>query len=457
MREYRLWQPGEGVLVGISGGADSTALLVVLLALPDALRPRVVAAHFDHGLRGSASAADALFAASLAARLHVPFVGGAADPPLSRAGSAEADARQRRYAFLAAAARRHGCSCVAVGHHRDDQVETVLLRLARGAGAAGLGAMAPSRPLADDGARALHLVRPLFLASRTDVLSYLGAAGLSWREDDSNADPVHARNRVRAHVLPALDAAFGPGARERIWRAAQNLRADAHALSVLAEDAARRRMHGPCLDLGAGWADLPDAVRAAELRAWWALGGAGPPPRADVLRRMDRLREGATLEVGGGVRVQREGRWLVRLPPPVHAPEAQLRAGGELSVPGTVLAAGVGEVRAWVVPWPEPAVRRLWAASDVAVGDAAGITLPLRLRVPLPGERLAVLGAQGRRRVREMLAQRGVPPGRRALPWVLEDADGRPLWVVGARQAAWFRIEAGTGLALVLRWRPEPA
>ena len=456
MREYRLWQPGEGVLVGISGGADSTALLTVLLALPDALRPRVVAAHFDHGLRGSASTADAHFAASLAARMGVPFVGGAADPPLARTGSAEAQARQRRYTFLAAAARCHGCACVAVGHHRDDQVETVLLRLVRGAGAAGLGAMAPSRPLADGGESTLRLVRPLFLANRADVLSYLGACGQSWREDGSNADPVHARNRLRAHVLPALDGAFGPGARDRIWRAAQNLRADASALSLLAEDAARRRMRGPRLDLGAGWADLPQTVRAAELRAWWALGGAGPPLRADVLRRVERLRAGATLALAGGGQIRRDGRWLVYLPPSPGPLAAQRRAGGVLPIPGAVLADGVGEVRAWSVPWPDEGVRRFWGVRDVAVGDAAGVTPPLRLRVARPGERLTVLGARGSRRVRDVLAQSGVPPERRGLAWVVEDAAGRPLWVVGARQAAWFRIEAETGRALVLRWRPEP-
>ena len=184
VREQRMWEPGERVVVGLSAGPDSTALLAALGELPRSLTPRTVAAHFHHGVRGAAADADAQHAGELARRLGVPLVLGRSPRAGSGSGPvlSEAAARALRYAFLAETAVAHGSRRVAVGHQREDQVETVLMRLGRGSGGAGLAAMRAVRPLRrpDD---VLRLVRPLLLCPRAEVLDFLAARGLPFSSD----------------------------------------------------------------------------------------------------------------------------------------------------------------------------------------------------------------------------------------------------------------------------------
>jgi tRNA(Ile)-lysidine synthase len=187
----------------------------------------VVAAHLDHGLRPD-SAEDARFVAELSARLGVPLRSGRADV-LARArrerGGLEQAARHARRAFLERTRRAVGAELVLLAHTRDDQAETVLLRLLRGAGSRGLAAMRP---------RAGRLLRPLLGVSREDVLAHLGARGLAWREDATNADLGFDRNRVRRELIPYLEARFNPRLRETLARSARLLADEADALGRLA-------------------------------------------------------------------------------------------------------------------------------------------------------------------------------------------------------------------------------
>lgn len=467
--------------MGISGGADSTALLVALAELPSSVRPRLVAAHLDHGLRPADGAADAQMARALAARYQVPFHAGRAPVDPAARTSIEAAARNCRYAFLADTARRYGCVRIAVGHHRDDQLETVLFRLLRGSGAAGLGGFAPRAPgpwaPAGDGHTErwdapgsecasglassqgvygvnaeLQLVRPLFFATRDDVLAFLHARGLTWREDPSNTDQRFVRNRLRLRVLPTIQDVLGPGAAAGISRAADNLRDDAAALRYFAGEAVARRMSGHSLSVE-GWRDMERPVRLALLRAWWEAVGGGLSPHRDHLIQIDRLPEGGELALPGGLRVRRRGANLVR---EMAASPSGVPAGwtGTLPVPGALVLAGVGRVTAGLAERSAITATGWGDGRSRAVGDAATIARPLRLRSARPGERIAVLGAQGRRSVRGLLASTGVSPECRGYPFVLEDAAGTVLWVVGARQTPALRLQPGTREALVLRWEP---
>ena len=186
---------GRAVLVACSGGADSLALLAA--ALFEARRPglRVLGVTVDHGLQGgSAELADRVVAQMAALGAHETIaVRVRVDPG---GAGIEAAAREARYAVLAEVAERSGAALVLLGHTRDDQAETVLLRLLRGAGASGLSAMRP---------RSRDLIRPLLGVSRAQVLAYLAERGLTWVEDPTNSDPAYAtRNRVRHEVLPLL-------------------------------------------------------------------------------------------------------------------------------------------------------------------------------------------------------------------------------------------------------------
>jgi tRNA(Ile)-lysidine synthase len=214
----------SAIVIGLSGGADSVALLHALSRRPGL---RLIAAHLDHGLRPD-SRRDAAFCRRLCRALGVPFRGARADVRAraqADGGGLEEAARDERRAFLERVRASEGAEAIALAHTRDDQAETVLLRLLRGAGSAGLGAMRP---------RAGKILRPMLRVSRADVLDHLAAHGLEWREDPTNADPAIVRNRVRRELIPYLEARFNPALRDALARTAAVLAEEADVLEGLA-------------------------------------------------------------------------------------------------------------------------------------------------------------------------------------------------------------------------------
>jgi len=204
-------QPGGDnrprLLVAVSGGADSLALLHVLVQLQDQAGVDLHAATLDHGLRGNAGAADTQFVAQRAAEWNVACTVGHTDvPALAERESLglEAAARTARYDFLAQTAAAHGAACVVTGHHADDQAETLLLHIIRGASLHGLTGMPQCGPL--PGHPAFTLLRPLLMVRRADILAYCEENDLKPREDITNRDEQYARNRLRIRVMPQLHA-----------------------------------------------------------------------------------------------------------------------------------------------------------------------------------------------------------------------------------------------------------
>ncbi len=319
----RPFAPARGgrVLVAVSGGADSVALLHLLAALAPGRGWSLVVASLDHGLRGDAGAADVAFVAGLAGGLGIPFVAGRADAPRPRGASPEEAARDARLGFLREAASRHGAAAVALGHTADDQAETVLYRLARGAGRRGLAGMRRWAP---------PFWRPLLGVRRADLRDLLAAAGLPWREDPTNDSDAFARNRIRHEVLPALERAVGPGAVPALARSAALAAEDeavleeaaraASAVAITREDASgielerravmdlppavsRRILRGCCERL----AGTTQAVSAAHLAALLSLVRADTPgTRADLPRGLTARRQGRKLVIARSSAV--EGR-----------------------------------------------------------------------------------------------------------------------------------------------------
>ncbi|WP_431892346.1 tRNA lysidine(34) synthetase TilS [Micromonospora haikouensis] len=278
--------PGAGpVLVACSGGADSLALAAAAAFVAPRLGRPVGLVTVDHALQAgsdrraadvAAWAAGAGFAPAEAVRVDVA----------GRPGGPEAAAREARYQALAEAARRHGAAALLTGHTRDDQAETVLLALARGAGPRGLAGMPPRRDLAG-----VPLLRPLLDVGREQTRKACAALGLTPWEDPHNADPSYARARVRADALPALVRALGPGVVGNLVRTARLAAADAAALDELAAAAlpvtssagsssaadgpAGVRAPGGGLVVAA-LAGLTPAVRTRVLHAWARELGASP-------------------------------------------------------------------------------------------------------------------------------------------------------------------------------------
>lgn len=222
IERHGLCPPGTRVLLAVSGGSDSVALLWLMKELADEGRVEIAGvAHFNHQLRDAASS-DEAFCRALAARAGHEFLLGTADVR-GRAKhdsvSIEDAARRERYAFLRDMAVGTGATRIATGHTRDDQAETFLLKLARGAGLTGLGGIYPSRDA---------LIRPLLDQRRGELRGYLQRRGETWVEDETNADIANLRNRVRHVLMPQLEAAFGESVHDAIARAA----------ALAAEDAA---------------------------------------------------------------------------------------------------------------------------------------------------------------------------------------------------------------------------
>jgi tRNA(Ile)-lysidine synthase len=214
---YSMIRTGERVGVAVSGGADSVCLLHVLAELRPRWNLRLHVLHLNHNLRGEESREDAAFVTRLAGAFGFPITVGEAQPA-SWDDNLEQAARQARLAFFREAIASGAVDRVAVGHTRSDQAETVLFRLLRGAGSAGLAGI---RPTTNEG-----LIRPLLAIERAEVQAYLLERGIGWREDSTNASRAFARNRIRHDLLPLLEREWNPAIRETLTNTAEWARAE---------------------------------------------------------------------------------------------------------------------------------------------------------------------------------------------------------------------------------------
>jgi tRNA(Ile)-lysidine synthase len=435
LRRRAMLTGGETVLVGVSGGADSVALLATLLTLAPVWRLHVHVLHVDHRLRRD-SAADAAFVQRLGARLGVSV-----DVSVVRVGpgSIEAAARSARHAALEAAADRVGASRIALGHTADDQAETVLMRLIEGTGMRGLAGIPPMRG---------RIIRPLIEARHRDAVAALAAAGLPWVEDPSNDDPKFFRNRVRHELLPLLGAMYDPDIVTRLTAVARAARRSVDALEHVAarelERLADRSAEALTLSRAA-LAALPDAVAAEVLRGAAASLGSRAPLRAWGHRGLRRVLApvpprrpfrlgGVVVEVSGDrVRIG-----ATPMPPLVTR---------DLAVPGRVELPEIGSaLEGSIVPAAAYALPR---EPGRAAFDADRLPPRLRVRPRRRGDRLAAF-AGGERRLKSLLIDAKVPRWERGRVPVVEAA-GEIVWVVGLRRAATAPVTAETRQVLELR------
>ena len=247
------------LLVGVSGGLDSTSLLHVLFQ--QGFRNLTVL-HLNHGLRGKDADADAAFVKALARRFKLPFITARADVAglaRQRKLSIETAARQARYAFFASVARRTRCHTIVLAHHADDQTETFLFNLLRGGGS-GLSGMRPRTVREIDGI-SLEILRPWLGVWRANIEANAVRGKIRYRDDASNASLVHTRNRLRSRVLPMLAKEFGRDVRQSLWRTAEVISAQQEwleqSLSLSGEDL-------PVAALRI----LPEALQRHTIHAW---------------------------------------------------------------------------------------------------------------------------------------------------------------------------------------------
>ncbi|HEX6716935.1 MAG TPA: tRNA lysidine(34) synthetase TilS [Pyrinomonadaceae bacterium] len=316
-RKLRLPFTGETVVVAVSGGADSTALLLAIEELKShsKLSTGICVAHLDHRLRKS-SGKDAKWVADLATRLGFKSVIGRSKVADDTSDNLEQAAREARYAFLERTAKKVSANYVLTGHTMDDQAETVLLRLMRGSAGAGLGGMEALRPLGKNSS--IKLVRPLLWARRTDTEDYCRLRKIDFLFDEMNDDLSFARVKVRKQLLPLMQS-FNNRIVEALSRTAAQLREDGAVLFNDADALLRRaavstqesvETERPSLDVKV-LADAPPAVRRRALRQWLSS-ARGSTRRLEMVHlvAVEKLLEGKAggrvVELPGGGRVRRE-------------------------------------------------------------------------------------------------------------------------------------------------------
>ncbi len=433
---------GADVLVAVSGGPDSMALLHLLAGLAGRRGLSLSAAHFDHGLR-EGSGEEAARVRSWVAELGVRCtVGG----PARRPPPKQEALRRARYAFLRAVADQEGADRIATGHHADDQVETVLFRILRGTGLRGLRGIPARRD---------RLARPLLPFAREALGSWVEERGIPHLRDPSNRDPRWSRGRLRARVLPALEEAWGEPVREPLLALSRHASRADRALDGHARRLLERARDAPASDPREGWPD--DAVRLL-LRP---LAEADPETRARALREAAReqgvrLTEGGTrsaaefitegrsggrVDVGEGRVLAREFEhlWLGR--PPEPTPDEELPIPDPGPDEGRVAIGG----RELDVRWRPAGPAGADPGSDAAADDgyaggppaprrrlgvpAGRVGFPLTLRGWRDGDRIRT--PAGARKLKRLFNDRRVPLSRRPRIPTLVTASGRTLWVAG--------------------------
>jgi tRNA(Ile)-lysidine synthase len=437
---------GSSILVGLSGGADSVALTCALLDLRERLGFRIVAAHLNHRIRGDESDGDAEFVRSMCARLGVELIIERADGLDASISNLEERARDARREFLLRIADRVHADFVALGHHRDDQAETVLMRLMRGAGATGMAAMAARGPG--------RLIRPMLSVSRSEIREYLDARAIPFVEDSSNASRDILRNRIRAELLPMLERDYAPGLGGRLVELADEMRSlDDLVTAIAARELDAMRVSSGALDVS-GFGAVNLAVQAVVIRLFLSeqLGSLRRISRAHVDAIGELILEGGpsdSIDLPGGWRAKREYN-LVRLAAAHESKTDNAAFSVAIAADGITIVEAAGfRFEASTIAAADASMPN---SLSVAMFDAAKVAdAGLIARNFIKGDRIHPMGMRGTRKVHDVFVDRKLPRARRGrfpvvmvgdtIAWLPGLARGDCALVTKATETA-LRVEA---------------
>jgi tRNA(Ile)-lysidine synthase len=436
----RLLPRGGKILVAVSGGLDSMLLLQALSQLAPAQGWQLTVAHFNHRLRGHASAADERLVRRTARELKLPVIVGRADvrQAARQAGiSLEMAGRERRHEFLARTARRLGIPAVALAHHANDQVELFFLRLLRGASGQGLAGMKRSSPSPSD--PSILLVRPLLHQSKAALAKAARAGGVSFSEDTTNASLEFERNRIRHELIPLLRKKYAPALMETVPRLMDLAGAEAEVVGALAQKwlRARKRL---------GFARLALAVQRRVIQQ--QLFNLGQVPDFELIERL-RATAGEPFAINARQTILREPSGMLCLrkiaEPAFSASQRRLvlRAKGNAHFDGLHLTwqiqkTGGANFR------PEPC-REFF--------DAGKVGSAICLRHWRPGDRFQPIGCPSPRKLQDLFVNMKFPRAQRRQAVVAARGDGEIFWVEGLRIAQRFKLGPATTRRLSWQWR----
>jgi len=475
LARYRMLHAGDTLGVGVSGGADSVALLLLLDELKSELGIRLVVLHFNHQLRGAEAEADEQFVGEMACQRGLEFLSGREDVAArarERGWNLEDAARRLRYEFFSATVGSGRATRIAVGHTADDQAETLLAHLLRGTGLTGLAGIYPM---------AGHVVRPLLDVRRQELRDYLAALQQPWREDRTNLDTTRLRARIRQVLLPVLESAFQPAAVAHLGRLAALARQEEAFWNALLADRCEALVERS-----------PDghSIRIADLLAPLPLGSAGSADHAAVYAALTKRLIRHLVEEVKGDRRQLTAQHVEQV---IHLATA-CASGHRVQLPAGVVVersfdrlifslarqasagAGAGE--------PKPAAAAYHYVVDLAGGRSATVSVPEigrcfrlkvidwpptasdtmsqaealdadRLRSPLvlrnwrPGDSYRPLGRRRVRKLKRLLLENRVAARERNV-WPVLTSAGALVWARGLPVAEEFAPQAGTKMGLVI-------
>ncbi len=430
--------PVCGLLVGLSGGPDSVALLLGAKIWADERQAPLAACHLNHRLRGTEADADARFCQDLCQRLDIRLFVHEEDPrPLARsrgAGLEEAARSLRQDFFRKILQENEDLHCVATGHHLDDQVETVIMRFFRGTGPDG---MAGIRPVSG------QIIHPLLDLPRSQILAWLETLGQPWRTDATNLEGNNTRSRLRRELLPLIRSIFGEGADQTparlaaLWEMDLDLLEQNTAQTMASIAVAPQEM--PLLPVDQ-LLELHPALAARTLRRWLTLPGQMDPSRLESIHLMNILawlREGtsgSTMDLPGGCRLQRNFNHLQmihsadELPPMRNAGDYRILVARS-QTPEDVESYGLREGHGCLAG---PETWNLTCPSNVLKGN-------LKVRNWQQGDRIHPFGLDGTRKLSDLFQQQRIPATDRSSVLVVED-DAGIIWVVGLARAERTRL-----------------
>lgn len=447
VRRQRLFRPGDTLVVGLSGGADSSALLDLLTKLPD-YNLRLIAAHLNHSLRGVESDADEEFCRGLANRYAIPFESRRVDVTKMASElqlNLEDAGRRARIEFLDEVCRKYGAAAVVLAHHADDQAETVLMRLLRGSGTTGLSGMAYRN--------SRGYLRPLLEIPRSDIEQYLRTCGLEWREDASNSDTAYLRNRIRHQLLPQLEE-YNPAIRACLAATASILSDDETLLSELAEQAfseSCRMGEGKVVCSVGQLCSLNPALRRRVLRHAYkmltgTLAGVGLPHIDALCDQIYSGRPNSRLSLPHGVTAVREYDHLVWM----QTGDGQPETGFELLItePGCYQLPCGGSIAVDVTG-------RSSFPTDpgTACFDIDRTPFPWVVRTFRPGDRMTPLGMSGRKKVKDIFIDRKIPLSERKRIPLLFSGD-ELIWIAGVCVSESCRVDTPSAATVQVTLRP---
>jgi len=445
IRRYSMIAQGDVIIVAVSGGADSVALLHALWTMKSELGIELIVAHINHRIRGEDADQDALFVQRLAERLGLASVVKKVDVPAFskkiRAGLEET-ARKVRYEFLESLAKDSGAARIAVAHTADDQAETVLLNIIRGAGLDGLSGMSAVRG---------KVIRPLIESFRTDVETYLCENQLEWRTDITNLSLDYTRNKIRLKLIPMLEAEFNPRVKDSLISLSRLARDEAEVAESATElefmAAAKEAGHESVVLDAALLKKLPRALLRRCIRK--AIEMVKGDLRDIEYMQVERIAENVaesedfSLTLPSGVVYARLTQGEFRIfrivePSKVEA-EKELKLEGRTDVPEL----GVSFETRFVPANTRP------DKTMQAVLDLKGITGKLRVRTWKLGDRIIPLGMTGHKKLQDLFTDAKVPRRERGRVPIVTD-DVKIIWVAGLTISNLVRITKDTELALLI-------